>query len=256
VGFARKVHHNPGRKSQEVTVKIGFKTDKGKAKDVNEDSLLVERDLGLFIVADGMGGHKAGSLASSIAVEEISAHVRDALDKAGDIRSIVEQSVLKAHTAILRSSRADPDWRSDMGTTVVVAFISEGEVVISHVGDSRAYKIKNGTIKPLTHDHTFVADWVLEGVITEAEARTHKARHGLWMALGVDDDVEPETTLWPWNEDWRLLLCSDGLNSMLEDEEILGIVKSAENPQEACEVLVERANERGGKDNISIIIIC
>ena len=145
---------------------------------------------------------------------------------------------------------------AEMGTTVVLRHSFRGNrALISHVGDSRAYMITNGAMKQLTHDHTFVADWVRQGSITVEEARTHESRHGLYAALGVEDGVEPETAEWPWDNCSCLLLCSDGLTDMVPDDQIMGIVNRSDNPQEACDLLVEAANEMGGTDNISVIIV-
>jgi PPM family protein phosphatase len=115
--------------------------------------------------------------------------------------------------------------------------------------------VKNFAIKQLTQDHTFVAEWIREGSITPEKARTHKARHGLTIAIGIEEDIEPEITELAWNGEGALLLCSDGLTEALEDSEILDIVSTAATPQEACDALVKTANENGGPDNISVILI-
>ncbi|MGA8833262.1 MAG: SpoIIE family protein phosphatase, partial [Desulfomonilaceae bacterium] len=130
------------------------------------------------------------------------------------------------------------------------------DLVIGHVGDSRAYSIGKGRMKQLTQDHTFVAEWLREGRITREQARRHHQRHGLTEALGVMKDVEPEITIWPWAGHQCLLLCSDGLTEMIEDEEILTIIESAGNPQQACANLAAEANQKGGRDNITVILVC
>ena len=124
------------------------------------------------------------------------------------------------------------------------------------MGDSRAYFILKGEIKQLTDDDTFVFEWMKEGLITKEQARSHRARHGLTEALGVSDDVETEVVVRPWERSACLLLCTDGLTDMLEDEEILAIVGSAPEPQQACNDLVTAANIKGGEDNITVIMIC
>jgi protein phosphatase len=215
----------------------------------------VDEGLGLFIVADGMGGHNAGEVASSIAVEKIVKTIQDKLASGAEAARTIRASLRAAHRTILQNSRKKPEW-DNMGTTVVLALFRQDHVLISHVGDSRAYAIKNGTITPLTEDHSFVAEWVKQGFITREEARTHGARHGLTMALGVDDVVETGVKDVPRDQIECLLLCSDGLTDMLEDAEILDTVREAADPQAACDLLVQRADERGGRDDITVILIC
>jgi protein phosphatase len=235
-------------------LKVGFKTDRGRLKLRNEDSLHVDSELGLFIIADGLGGHKAGEVASSLAVTKIAAHIGERVGAADNPVVVIEESILYANQAVCSAAELRPEL-CDMGSTAVLALFRGSRVWISHVGDSRAYLINNETIKLLTQDHTFVAEWLRDGLITAQEARTHRARHGLFMALGVADDVHPETFEMPWDGAGLLLLCSDGLHSMLEDREILEIVKSAPDPQQACEMLVRQANRKGGEDNITVILV-
>lgn len=233
---------------------MGFKTDLGRSREVNEDNILVDTELGLFIVADGMGGHEAGEVASSIAVEEIANYIRDQLGCGKETSVVVEEAIIKANGEIIRNALPLVD-EGEMGTTVVLALIAGEQVLVAHVGDSRAYLIANGFMKQLTHDHTFVADWVREGRITVDEARNHASRHGLYSVLGIDDEIEYESVQWPWNQGSSLLLCSDGLTDMLTDDQIMDVVNRTEDPQEACNLLVEEANVRGGADNISVIIV-
>ncbi|MFC1833995.1 Stp1/IreP family PP2C-type Ser/Thr phosphatase [Thermodesulfobacteriota bacterium] len=236
-------------------MRVGYKTCVGKKRKVNQDGLLVDQELGLFIVADGMGGHNAGEVASSIAVKVVSETVRDGLKLDTDISTLLEESVQRAHRSIFDDSMKHHD-RRDMGTTVTVALVQGDYVRICHVGDSRAYLVANGRIEALTKDHTFVGDWVAEGRITPEEARTHPARHGLTMALGVDDDVEPEVGKVAWHNGQCLLLCSDGLTEILEDSTILEIIESSGDPDVACKELVAQTRNRGGDDDITVILVC
>lgn len=235
-------------------VQVGFKTDLGRCRERNEDNLFVDAELGLFVVADGMGGHENGELASSIAVVEIANHIRKQIHHGKENGEAVEQAFKKANAEIIRRTPAQTDG-AEMGSTVVLALISNDRVLIAHVGDSRAYMVTNNNLKQLTHDHTFVADWVREGSITNDVARIHESRHGLYAALGIDDEIECETSDYPWDDHSCLLLCSDGLTEMLPDEIIEAIVNASDNPQEACNLLVEAANEMGGADNISVIMV-
>ncbi len=235
-------------------MEVGFKTDLGLSRELNEDNILVDTELGLFVVAGGLRGYEAGELASFIAVVEIANHIRDRIGRDKGTRKVVEEAIIRANSQIREISPSDSDEEA-MGSTVVLALITENRALISHVGDSRACMITNGAMKQLTHDHTFVADWVRQGSITVEEARTHEFRHGLYAALGVEDGIEPETTEWPWDDDSCLLLCSDGLTEMMQDDQIMGIVNGSDNPQEACDLLVEAANDMDGTDNISVIIV-
>ncbi len=224
-------------------------------KKLNEDSLSVQADLGLYIVADGMGGHNAGEVASTMAVKIVEQIVREGIEARRDPQEIFNDAVRIANSKILQSSLRNPAW-NEMGTTIVMALARDSDVLITHVGDSRAYFIGDGKIKQLTQDHTFVAEWLREGRITKEEARNHRQRHGLIEALGVTEEVENETNTWIWNGFSCLLLCSDGLTDMVEDEDILKTLEASTDPQDACVNLVKLANERGGEDNITVIVVC
>lgn len=235
-------------------MEIGFKSDRGSVKKHNEDSLLADERMGLFVLADGMGGHSAGEIASHIAVDRIAGRVRAGLAQGLRAEEILPDAMVKANSAIFNAAQTDP-WWTDMGTTAVAALLNGERVVLCHVGDSRAYLIDETGIRQLTHDHTFVAEWLRSGAITPAEARTHEARHGLTMALGVEDSVEPDVSEWPLHAGQVLLLCSDGLTDVLEDHEIMDTVRAITDPQEACDALVAQANDKGGPDNISVVLI-
>ncbi len=236
-------------------MKVGYLTDQGKHRPSNEDNLHVDQDLGLFIVADGMGGHNAGEVASKIAVEVTSELVGRGLEAGKEVEEVFREALSNANRSIFEKASVNPAW-SDMGTTLSMAFTTDHKVVIGHIGDSRAYLIEKGKIEQLTEDHTFVFDWLKQGLITREQARSHQARHGLTEVLGVTDEVEVDVAVWPWEKNTCLLLCSDGLTDMIEDEEILAIVESASDPQQACNKLVTAANREGGEDNITVILIC
>jgi serine/threonine protein phosphatase PrpC len=142
-----------------------------------------------------------------------------------------------------------------LGSTVVLALFEEGRVFIAHVGDSRAYLIKDDVIEQLTHDHSFVAEWVREGRITVEEARTHPNRHKIYSVLGIDAELDIEIGERPWKNSLGLMLCSDGLTNMLDDDEIKHVIDLCHDPQAACDRLVDIANEKGGEDNITVILV-
>lgn len=241
--------------SDQSRIVIGFKTDRGLLRPKNEDSLRVDKKLGLLIVADGMGGHRAGEVASAIAVDEIAYYVENNLSPGKDVAQILTEAVTNAHWRIFLTSKFHPEL-SGMGTTVVMALAQGNRVLVTHVGDSRAYMVRNGAIKQLTNDHTFVAEWVREGSLTPEQARHHQGRHGLFMAMGMEDEIHPETNEWLLDDGSCLLLSSDGLHDMIEEDDILEILQKAETPQQACDDLVRRANEAGGEDNISVVVAC
>lgn len=230
-------------------------THPGRSRELNEDSLYVNEDAGLFVLADGMGGHNAGEVASALAVALVSALIEEELESGEDFAELVREAIAKTNTVILSKSVNNTAW-SEMGATLVVALLSDSEMIIAHVGDSRAYSVTKGEIIQLTEDHTFVADWLKRGLITKEQARTHHQRHGLTEALGVTDEVDVELLVRPQATGECLLLCSDGLTDMVDDEEILEIIAAAANPQQACQDLVEAANARGGTDNITVILVC
>ncbi len=237
-----------------IELKVGFRSLQGRSRKNNEDAYCVDEDLGLFIVSDGMGGHNAGQVASRIAVEEISDTIRELLALGKAPVATIDAAITKANRSILNSAAWIPEW-ADMGTTVVIALIKDHRLAISHVGDSRAYLIRNGDIVQLTEDHSFVAESLKQGFITAEEARNHQSRHGLTMALGVEDEVEPEISELPWDRETCVLLCSDGLTDVLEDSEILRIVQEAENPQAVCDTLVERAAQKGNNDDVTVVLV-
>jgi PPM family protein phosphatase len=249
------VRRQPGYFGGETALKVAYLTDVGKARELNEDSLYVNEDLGLFIIADGMGGHNAGEIASKMAVTLIAALIEEGIGLVRDPPKLVQTAVTRANEVIVQKSAHKPGW-SEMGTTVVLALLAGDNVVIAHVGDSRAYMIENGDIRQITEDHTFVADWLRQGLITKEEARTHAQRHGLTEALGATDEVEIDLSVQPWDDRGCLLLCSDGLTDMIEDDKILDILTASTEPAHACRELVDAANRGGGRDNITVVLVC
>ncbi len=228
-------------------MRIGSKTDKGLVREQNEDSMGYRHNL--FVVADGMGGHEAGEVASAIAVETILA-----TDLAIDIPEALRAAVLTANEAILQETERQPSLQG-MGTTVVVLAWAENETFFTHVGDSRIYQLTDGTLKQLTEDHSLVVELVKNGGLTADEAKNHPQRNILTRALGTKglNNIEVQTV--PHTPGDKFLLCSDGLYSLLKDIELQEILSAAEHPQAIVDRLVNLANERGGNDNITLILI-
>ena len=236
-------------------LQVSFRTDIGLKRKINQDAVLVQPDMGLFAVADGMGGHNAGEIASQIAVNTLREFIKSSAGLETKTADLLNQTFLEAHNAILEASRQNSAW-DEMGTTLVVA-LNEGDssFVIGHVGDSRAYRICQTGIELLTEDHTFLSEWIKQGLISAEKARNHPARHGLYMALGIDDEFQPRIARTKLADGDFLLLCSDGLTDMVEENIICEIILESRSLEAACNNLVDLANSRGGHDNISVIII-
>lgn len=234
---------------------LGHQTQPGRPGQTNEDSLYLDPDLGLFIVADGMGGHNAGEVASALAVETAVKSVLKGLKAGKDPAQVLREAIADANAFVLTKSMNNPAWEA-MGSTVVMALKNDHQVTVGHVGDSRAYLVLRDGIRQLTDDHTFVFEWFKQGKITKQQARTHSQRHGLTEVLGVTEDVEGQVAVWPLEDDTCLLLCSDGVTDVLEDHEILHIVNTSSRPQEACHALVSAAKAKGGRDDMTVILAC
>jgi serine/threonine protein phosphatase PrpC len=226
---------------------VGAKTDKGKIREQNEDAYGYRDNL--FVIADGMGGHQAGEIASAIAVETVLAA------EIGDDPTLgLEKIVLNANDAILNEMSKNEDFYG-MGTTVAILLLVGERAYVSHVGDSRIYKLTAGNLTQLTDDHSFVAELIKNGSITEEEAKNHPQRNVLTRALGTQGNLEFEVNSFTVNPGDKFLLCSDGLTSMVAENVIKDILAAAESPQIIADKLTRQANENGGNDNITVIVI-
>ena len=233
-------------------------TDPGRVRQSNEDSVFADQESGLLIVADGMGGHAAGEVASNLAIQIIAGCLRQPLpfgERPPEIAaSLLSQAIDQANLAIRARAAQDPLLHG-MGTTLVVAICRADSISLAHLGDSRAYLIRGGQIRQVTHDHSLVAQMVSAGEITEEEARKHPLRNLITRSLGSASSAQPDLQLLEWLPGDYLLMCSDGLTNMVEDEEIAGLfcAGGAALPQ-VCEQLIALANARGGNDNISVVV--
>ncbi|HXJ65338.1 MAG TPA: Stp1/IreP family PP2C-type Ser/Thr phosphatase [Actinomycetota bacterium] len=229
-----------------MKVVVGAASDVGRARERNEDSYLAMAPV--YIVADGMGGHRGGNVASSLAME-----VMSGLANGGSPQMLAEQ-VRAANHAILERAAGDRELQG-MGTTITAAYIQDGTVHLAQVGDSRAYLLRAGQFQQVTTDHTLVHEMVKRQQITPQEAEHHPQRSILTRALGVDEPVEVDEFDIPAQVGDRLLLCSDGLHSMVEDEVIHQVLQTEPTPQGAADRLVALANEAGGLDNVTVVIM-
>jgi serine/threonine protein phosphatase PrpC len=252
-----------------ITLSVGHRSDVGQERSLNEDSLLtlgvspVYRSagapLGLFAVADGMGGHSAGDVASRLAIQALEQQaVSDLLSPTSSDKSLpdphqwVEATMLTANQSVYEQRKVAG---TDMGTTLVLALIVGDMATIGNVGDSRAYLLSNEGIIQITTDHSLVERLVATGQITREEAAFHPQRNVIYRVIGDKPRVEPDVFKQRLAPGKALLLCSDGLSNMVPDEQIWHIWRSSAGPQEACDRLVQTANQAGGIDNITVVIV-
>lgn len=238
------------------------RTDVGLVRHANQDALLLRDELGLWIIADGMGGHPGGDVASKVAVETTAAHLAASAESNGRHTNGhtegLRRAVLQANDALHAEGDARPEYKG-MGTTLIVLHIAgfpQTQATLAHVGDSRAYLHRAGALTQLTRDHSWVEDQIRAGLLSTDEAAAHPLRHTLTRALGIGRGVEPDILTLHLQTGDQILLCTDGLTKMLSDGEILeSLVGYGEDAQAACDDLICRANERGGQDNVTVLLI-
>ena len=246
-------------------VKAAGRTDVGQRRDHNEDAFLVDESLGLFIVADGMGGHAGGGTASSLAVQTIQGSVKEAREREPELfgaQTGVEESALPdvlreaveaACLKIFETAQGSPEL-SGMGTTVTATLVDGRTAFIAHVGDSRCYLLRGGRIYQVSEDHSLVNEQLKAGAISPDEARHSRFKNIITRSVGFEQQVQVDLMGVELEAGDILLVCCDGLSNLVEDAEILRVVEEApldETPQR----LIELANERGGDDNITVVVV-
>lgn len=232
-------------------------TDIGRKRKLNQDYVFASgKPQGnmpnLFIVADGMGGHNAGDFASKYTVETIVSEIRSSFEKNPTI--IIKKAISAANKGVRREASLDPSL-SGMGTTVVVATVIGRYLQVANVGDSRLYVVNNEEIRQITRDHSLVEEMIRIGAIDRADARLHPDKNIITRAIGVREEVEVDFFTIELRPCDMILMCSDGLSNMLEDEEIKTIVNSKRGINEIAEELIRQANNHGGKDNIAVVLV-
>jgi protein phosphatase len=238
-------------------------SDVGRKREHNEDSLLIDGDLGLFIVADGMGGHQGGGTASRLAVETIRDDLRQAWDpsllspeqKMADspMRDVLRAAVEKACRSIFHAAQSDPNLQG-MGTTVTALLVGGDKAFVAHVGDSRCYLVRQGGIFQVSEDHSLVNEQLKAGAITPEEAKTSRFRNIITRSVGFEEQVAVDLLGFEVEPGDRLVVCCDGLSNLVDDLEIREVVSSSPL-EEAPQRLVDLANDRGGDDNITVVIL-
>lgn len=249
---------------REIQFTAAGRCDIGKVRSLNEDQVYVStQSVGilpnLFIVADGMGGHRAGDLAASEAVQYFREYIEDHCLESDNVTELMKTALQMTNRYIYYLAKESPDYEG-MGTTFVAASIVGSKLTCVNVGDSRLYKlIRAGdspqTLERVTEDHSVVEQLVKEGSITEEEARVHPLKNMITRAIGIDEEVEIDDFSFSLSDVSRILMCSDGLSNMLPDLSILQELSAGKDPQQTADEFIDLANEAGGKDNISVIVI-
>jgi serine/threonine protein phosphatase PrpC len=237
-------------------MKVAAQSDLGRVRTTNEDCLLTDERLGLLMVADGMGGHAGGEVASAMAIATITSYVQGQLsgpERFAPTAALLQAAIRAADEAIWTQARTSRPLRG-MGTTVVLALCQGTQIHLAHVGDSRAYLLQGGRLRQLTEDHSVVTQLIKAGQLTPRQARTHPLRHQITRSVGSGKAVA-ELRCVTWHPGDHLLLCSDGLTTMVADRQLKALILQAGGDvPAACEALVARANANGGEDNISVVL--
>jgi protein phosphatase len=248
-----------------MRILVAGRTEVGCVRKHNEDNFLVEPDEGLFVVADGLGGHAAGEVASRIVVEKIGDFIHHTAERERTWPveyevgltydgNRLKAALLLADEGILTDIKVNPE-RESMGSTVVACLVQGDRATLVHVGDSRAYLLNPSGIRQITQDHSWVAEQVANGILTPDEARHHPFRNVITQALGNGGDLDVSVQEIQVKELDRILLCSDGLSGMIQDRAIWEIVQQAPDMDAASEKLISKAMENGGEDNITVVLI-
>jgi serine/threonine protein phosphatase PrpC len=241
-------------------------TDPGRVRDHNEDCIESRPEIGLFVLADGMGGYNAGEVASGMATSLIADGLQEEwkprdVDRMGRDEAkaasmkLIEEQIARANSAIFTTSQNNPEC-AGMGTTLVVCLYYDNFMTVAHIGDSRLYRLRGEAMEQVTRDHSLLQEQLDSGLITPEEAKLSQNKNLVTRALGIDPTVEPELHVYETQPDDIYLLCSDGLSDMVDDEEIrLTLITLKTNPSLTVQQLIQAANDNGGRDNISAMLI-
>jgi protein phosphatase len=249
-----------------AALEIVSQTNPGMVRSHNEDSVASDAAIGLVVLADGMGGYNAGEVASGIAVSVLSSEIKHLLEsvspedrdfKSGDEMGVVvlRENVKKANLSIFNAAQSQPQY-AGMGTTIVAGLFYDDSLAVVHVGDSRLYRLRDETFVSITRDHSLLQEQIDSGVISKELARLSKNKNLVTRAVGVEAEVTPELHVYSVEVGDIYLFCSDGLNDMVEDEDIGATLQMLQgNLPLAATQLIEQANDNGGRDNISVILV-
>ncbi len=249
-----------------TSLEFATATDPGMVRSHNEDSIATEAEIGLAVLADGMGGYNAGEVASGIAVAMLTTEMKQALQSHEPHRLaasggepmaavLVRENSGKANAAIYQTAQSQPQY-AGMGTTLVVALFFDNQVTVGHIGDSRLYRLRKQELSQVTRDHSLLQEQIDSGMITKEQARYSQNKNLVTRAVGIDPDVETEVHTYDVEQGDIYLLCSDGLSDMVTDEDIQATLDAMRaNLPLAAKQLVQLANDCGGRDNISVILV-
>lgn len=248
----------------DLTLRIAGDSDTGRVREHNEDHIAVHAKLGFAVLADGMGGHRAGEVASSLAVQIVVSELERVLtecplvpetdDDGTEAMYLALNSVAQANMAVYENAQASPD-RAGMGTTMVLALFASGSMTIAHVGDSRAYRLRDAQLERLTQDHSMIEEVVRKGMFTAEEARRNFGKNIITRALGIGSEVDIDVRQFSMRASDIYLLCSDGLTDVVCDADLQSaLLEFGNEPDQAVRHLIALANARGGYDNISVIL--
>ena len=247
-------------------LEIASCTDPGIVRSHNEDSIAADAAKGLVVLADGMGGYNAGEVASGMATTVITTELQHLLEETPPYRlepasgrpwaeKLLKDQIAKANTSIFQAAQSQPQY-SGMGTTLVAGLFYDNKVMLAHIGDSRAYRLRGEAFEQITRDHSLLQEQIDSGMITPEQAKFSQNKNLVTRALGIDPTVEPELNCFEAQPGDVYLLCSDGLNDMVSDEDIgMTLQTLSANLRLAAQQLVQMANDNGGRDNVSVILV-
>jgi len=243
--------------------KLGFRwaaaSDIGKVREENQDTFLVEAESGLFLVSDGMGGHRGGSLASKIVAEDLPVMIEIRLNKLRSssiraVRAILKQTISEQNLQLRMEGTSETGYK-DMGATVVLALLRNGRAYIANMGDSRLYLLRKGRLSQRTRDHSVVSALLHQNRIEPDQVENHSAQGQITRYVGMDEEAKPYVRSFMLKSGDRLLLCTDGLTDIVTNKDIAAKLKNEPDPKAGCEALVNAANAAGGHDNVTVVIV-
>ena len=241
------------------TFRWAAETHVGKVREENEDTFFGDGGVPIFLVSDGMGGHRGGSLASGIIIEDLPVMIENAIDrlKVGTtrtIRSLLERTIAEQSRQLHLEGTSESGFK-DMGATIVIALLRKNRCFVANVGDSRAYLLRKGRLRQLTRDHSVISELIEKGRLKPENAENHHAQGQITRYIGMERKARSDVRSFALQKSDRLLLCTDGLTDLLDGEAIAGLLRGKADPEAACKALVTAANKAGGHDNITALII-
>jgi len=254
-----QAQENTCRLGRTASFQWGSASDRGRVRPENEDALFVEPEIGLFLVSDGMGGHRGGALASKIVTEDLPVLIENALHELRSaspraIRAVFKRSIAEQSRQLWMEGISESGYK-DMGATLAAVLLQNHRAYIANLGDSRIYRLRKGRLVQLSKDHSVVSELLREGTIAPAEAANHTAQGEITHYVGMEEPARPYVRSFALKKADRLMLCTDGLTDMVSDKQIASVLVAEGNPQAACEQLVRAANNASGDDNITVVVV-